>query len=276
MPQAQPPLQVPADALTRKLLRKAVGGSVALYSLLELLCVDDLYVFKDEFDFGLDERVWATYRDPEPEDGSGGRDFGLIDGEPSCSLVGDPGPSDGANIRLVSRPRRWLSNRRPVVIARMRLETITNTKLEFGFADVQADLIDASHAAGVINVASTPSVNTGHTSLAVACRDTDYDEGFYAIVHSHPQTDSTAQTGPPDPSAATEFSLMVATNEMNECRVWLDGALASTTRNTVQTGRYITVPMAIWLYMENLATATARDRLRVDYVQAWQERASLV
>lgn len=279
MPQAQPPLQVPADALTRKLLRKAVGGSTSLYSFLELLCVDNIYVFKDEFDFGLDERVWATHRNPAPDpddDISGGRDFGLIDGEPNSCLVGDPGIGDGDNIRLVTRKRRWLPNRRPVVMTRMRIEAITDTKLEFGFADVQADMIETVQAAGVVNVVSTPSAYSGHGDFAVACRDTTYDEGFYSVVYSRPHATSVAQTGPSDISAATEFSLMVATNEMNECRVWLDGALASTVRNTVQTGRYVTAPLAIWLYMENQAESTDPDRLRVEYVQAWQERASLV
>lgn len=281
MPQEQPALQPQADMLTRKLLRKAgIGGNHSLYALLELLCTDSIYSFKDEFDFGLDERVWATYRhpapDPEEEYDLAGRDFGLIDGEPNSSLVGDPGVGDGDNIRLVGRARRWLPNRRPVVMTRLRLESVLSAKLEFGFADVDVDLIRETHAAGVVNSASTPTARTGHADFAVACRDTDSDEGFYAVVHSKPQTSSTAQTGPAGPSAETEFSLMVATNEMNECRVWVDGALAAVVRNTAQTGRYVTAPLALWLYMENRAVATIPDRLRVGYVQAWQERASLV
>lgn len=281
MPQEQPALQPQADMLTRKLLRKAgVGGNHSLYALLELLCTDSIYTFKDEFDFGLDERVWATYRRPEPdpeEDYSlTGRDFGLIDGEPNSSLVGDPGLGEGDNIRLVGRTRRWLPNRRPVIMTRLRLESVSGVKLEFGFADVDVELIRDTHAAGVVNSASTPTARAGHADFAVACLDTDSDEGFHAIVHSRPQTSSTAQTGAPDPLAATEFSLMVATNEMNECRVWVDGALAATVRNTVQTGRYVTAPLALWLYMENRAIATIPNRLRVAYVQAWQERATLI
>ena len=47
---SEPALQIPNDHLNRRLLRKAVGGSNPLLSLLEVLCTDSIYSFKDDFD----------------------------------------------------------------------------------------------------------------------------------------------------------------------------------------------------------------------------------
>src|SRR3989304_3105108 len=162
----QPPLQVPSDALTRKLLRKAVGGSNPLLHFLELLCVDNVYTFKDDFDQpdGLDTRVWAAYKfpedDPEAEFPRSGSFFVPQEGMACGVLAMDPGVGNGDRIALLQRRRAWLPNRRPTVMCRATTPDFstgssTDAKMEFGFADIDAELI--KDVAGCVDNALTPT-----------------------------------------------------------------------------------------------------------------------
>ena len=70
--------------------------------------------------------------------------------------------------------------------------------------------------------------------------------------------------------------MLVSTNEMNEARLWINGALAAQARLGSPTSRYVVQPLAIWFYFENRATTGDRERVRIDYIRAWQERAAIV
>ena len=275
----QPALQVPSDALTKKLLRKAVGGSVSLYSFLELLCIDDIYVFKDEFDKGFDESVWAHYKfpedDPEEDFHPSGQNFEIRADDPCGVLSFDPGVGDGDYCSLLQRQRTWLPNRRPCVMGRFRLAASAgNFKAEFGFADVSVSLLQ--DARGCVNVKSTPTAQQGRTDFAVAVYDSDHDNNTDVVVHSRPHTTRGGRSGPSQPALDTDFSMLVSTNEMNEARLWINGALAAQARLGSPTSRYVVQPLAIWFYFENRATTGDRERVRIDYIRAWQERAAIV
>lgn len=74
------------DYLTRKLLRRSLAGKDdALFALLEQLATDSVYVLRDDFDRGFDDRVWVqdgpppTIAEPKDADRGEGRDTTNLD-----------------------------------------------------------------------------------------------------------------------------------------------------------------------------------------------------
>lgn len=287
----QPPLQVPSDALTKKLLRKAVGGSLPLLHFLEFLCVDDIYTFKDDFDRedGLDTTIWAAYKipedDPEEDATHSGSFFRPVDGA-ACGIVAvDPGAGEGDRIALLQRRRDWLPSHRPTVMCRASTGdalsgTWADSKLEFGFADIHADLLyDCILGGGCVDDAIVPTAQSGRSDFAIMIIDNDFPSiGIGAAVNSRPHTSVGVMGagGTSYPADAPDASVMVSTNEMNEVRVWINGTLVSQARLASPAGRFAGQPLAIWLYFENRENSTNRDRLLLDYIFAWQERAAII
>jgi len=288
---SEPALQIPNDHLNRRLLRKAVGGSNPLLSLLEVLCTDSIYSFKDDFDEDTLRSEW--YSDVS-NIAAGAEPFVNIGGD-SGWISGSPGFEDDDFVRLFSRAR-WSPSKRCAVAARFDINDKTNLKFEFGFVSPMVSLSDLS-LSGVVNVKATPTANSLAADFAVAVLDRDDNTALDLIVSRRGTVAGADQSGGPTlTNLVAPFTILVATLENGGSRIWLNGApvalnqsaYASVTAFHGTTGTktesadlressvaHTTSGMAIWLFVQNRAAAQWGHEMRVDYVQAWQERVAV-
>ena len=71
-------------------------------------------------------------------------------------------------------------------------------------------------------------------------------------------------------TTATDYDLLLSTNENKESYFWIDGVF----QGKAVRGPNITTALGIWFYVQGRDTAANRQ-LDLDYVLAWQERTAL-
>ncbi|KKN82256.1 hypothetical protein LCGC14_0310690 [marine sediment metagenome] len=267
----EPALITPNDHGTRKLLRRSAIARTPLEALLEQIAWDSLYVIHDDFDADdLDSR-WVQGERPDDPD-LGGWQFDSI--YASGAIKGRP---ENRTLKLISSRQVWHADRRCALVSRLSVDEITRGKFEIGFADIDAEHLH--DAQGVIEIKSTPSVYPNRVNFAVAVRDTDDDTniGLAAAAStaapgegSGGSVSVTDSTGAEAITAQTEFTVLVATNEMQESRLWINGIPAATNRS----GPNRDSALSIWLLFDQ-RLGTGGPEVRLDYIRAWQERATL-
>ena len=240
--------QPPVDHMTRKLLRRSQVGGPPFDAVLEQLCVDTVYVQHSEFDEGLLESLandarWMT--DGFEYDDSA--DLGAVTGGGELPAY------------LISRARRWQAGRRCVVLARITASHLA--KFEFGFTSEGLETV-------LVKDSSNLNANDAVRDFAVAIHDIRDDSEVALVAHGEGVAGSTTMASPVPAtaiSAGDSFSLMVALNEQEEARWWIDGIFAGVNR----TGPVRLAPLGIWVY----ASAAA---ISVDYIRGWQERTPVI
>ncbi len=134
-------------------------------------------------------------------------------------------------------------------------------KFEFGFSSDAAETVLLKDSSGL-------NANDAVRDFAVAIHDARDNSEVALVAHGEGITGSTTMVSPvPDTaiSAGDSFSLMVALNEQEEARWWIDGIYAG----VIRTGPVTLAPLGIWVY------ANAAP-ISVDYVHAWQERTPVI
>jgi hypothetical protein len=232
----------PVDHMTRKLLRRSQIGGPPFDAVLEQLCVDTVYVQHSPFDEELGEGRWEADGFVYDETGDG------------AAVGGGDLPA-----YLISRRKRWNAGRRCVVMARITASHLA--KFEFGFSSEALETV-------LVKDSSTLNANPSVRDFAVAIHDKRDDSEVALVAHGVGVAGSTTMVSPvPDTaiSAGDSFSLMVALNEQEEARWWIDGIYAGVNR----TGPATLAPLGIWVY----ANAAS---ISIDYIRGWQEREPLV
>lgn len=261
MPEPGLPAHPPNDHLTRKLLRRALQGNNPLSTLLEQLITDTVYTQKNEFDEGIDENRWINggfVWDPADLQGR-------IHGT-SIPEEDDPIVRPHTGLTLEGRVHGWRSGKRATAMIRLRLASLSGI-VEFGFVDQL--IVEAQ--GGVVLDKSTPLADSNLQDFSLAVRDPN-DNAFFGIVSLGTDvlgnTDNTIGGGTNEKvvavSGGAEMTLMLATNEQTETRLWVDGKYTDVERS----GPSRTADLGLWLH----ATSTALD---VDYIQSWQERVAM-
>src|SRR3990167_815251 len=151
---ANPATYPPTDFLNRKMLK---GIGFQGNQLLEFLCTDSVYSFRDDFDSGLDLAKWSVAHAEVGTPGSGIADFHELD-EVNGWIEGDPGSGDNNDIRLFSRLPLLSPSRRCWVQTSFRISNLSDVKFEFGLVGPSTNLGDPG-TAGAVNVKATPSAN---------------------------------------------------------------------------------------------------------------------
>ncbi len=237
------PAEYPNDLLSNKLLRHLAQGSVPLYWFLEQLATESIYSIKDDFDRGIDERIWVTEGfEWKPDDL-----LGIIHGGP-------PGP-----VSIRSKNRGWMPAKRATAYIHLDCDNIAG-KIEFGFAGLGAANADG----GIVTDASTPSASAGVSEFAVGVRDTDNDDNFAVVSRG---TGNAIGGGSIDRTinvAAGPTTLMISMNEQSETHFWVNGSLESIERS----GPLPRSNLGLWFSSEGIT-------LSVDFIQAWQERVTI-
>lgn len=267
------------SALTRRVLEGFKGPE---RSLLELLATDTIYSFKDDFDYGLDERIWTTR-------GSNLGGLAFVDADNINGWVsGDPGKADNAYSCLYSKGTNWSQRRRCTVMARFYVANQTSLKFEFGFSSFGTSP-DTEDFTGCVLVKDTPTSQTGAGSYGVVVLDTDDDASIDLVAMTNSSTAKGVRSG--GTTVGKEFTLMVAFNEHGGARSWVDGQPAGfvelqpassnagggTMDHLLPTGpsdiRYNRESnMGIWVMAQNRAANIPNHALSIDFIQAWQER----
>lgn len=233
----------PVDHMTRKLLRRSQVGGPPFDAVLEQLCIDTVYVQHSEFDEGLGAPRWETDGFEYDETA----DLGAITG-------GGDLPA-----RLISRAKRWQAGRRCTVMA--RISTSHMAKFEFGFTSEAAETV-------LLKDSSNLNANDAVRDFAVAIHDLRDNSEVALVAHGNGVVGSSTIVSPTGADAITagdSFSLMVALNEQEEARWWIEGIYAGVNR----TGPATRASLGIWVY----ASAAS---ISVDYIRGWQERTPLV
>lgn len=287
----EPAILIPTDHLTRKLLLKAVGGSNPLLALLEPLCTDSLYVIKDDFDDAIDPSRWQSVRSALD-----GRDPFYWEEDITGWAVGDPGGRDDAHVRLFSTTPRWSARRRCSVMGRFDLSNKANVKFEFGFVTGRLALDDPS-VSGAVNVKATPTGNQSMGDFSVAVLDRDDNTACDLVTQRSSTVTAADQAGGPTlTSLTTPFTVLVSLTEDGSAGLWLNGVLIARLQATPRsvgafhgTSGSVTEAglaresslmsdpsgMYIWAMVQNRSTGALNRALRIDYIQAWQERAAV-
>lgn len=246
---------------------------------LQTLAIDSVYSFKDEFDLGLNPLRWSTINSQLGE-----APFEFDDEEEQGALVGSTGGNDDADIRLFSRLATWSPGKRCGAQVRFNLPIITTVKFEFGFVQPHLSLDDVDGSDGAVLVKDTPTANM--PTFEVACFDTDDNANLSAAAATR-----NASIEVNDPNNEPAFTagvntVLVWANEHGGVTTWLNGrsnASATSQPGPDATSTFGTtneivygspfLPNAggyLWFYLQNRAAAP-RD-VRIDYIQAWQER----
>lgn len=242
----------PNDHLSRDLIIRELGGRAPLVTFLEQLCTDTVYVFKDDFDRGIDENRWKNggfIWDPEDLEGH-------IHG---TSVAAPDEDRSHTGLTLMGRIFGWKAGKRAVTMIRMRMTALSGI-VEFGFADPSVDLT----AGGVVLDKSALLVAQGLDDFSIAVRYVS-DSAFFGIVTGG--RDNAVGSGTNSKAVAianTEFSLMLALNEQEETRLWVNGMPT----DIEYTGPHRRADLALWLHVDD-------NSLDVDYIQAWQERVAV-
>ena len=271
----RPQVHLVNNHLSLELFQASTRLTEGEQAILELLCTDSIYSIKDDFDKGFDERVWVQDGpvaadvegqgdDPEREEDhrtlGSGRAFaiqpdyfgGLLAAVPSQRVV------------LMSRQGGWRPNRRATLMGRIRVIGIGNSKFEFGFTDADSSHIAQTEACVLIK--DTPSSQSARADYAVIIRDTDDDTSTDLVTASARSTTITAAVGPVTLASNVWRTYMIALNEQNEARFYIDGIYAGVNRASARP----TIPL--WLWFMAVPRSGGGPEVQLDYIQAWQER----
>lgn len=253
MPEPGLPAHPPNDHLTRKLLRRALQGNNPLSTLLEQLIPDTVYTQENEFDEGINENRWINGGFVWDADDLEGHIHGTTEPEED-----EVRPHTG--LSLTGRIFGWSPEKRATAMIRFRPASLSGV-IEFGFVD---QLIVQARG-GAIIAKATPLVDSALEDLSIAVRDSS-DNAYFGLVTRG--EDNTVGSGTNEKvvavSGGAEMTLMLAMNEQEETRLWVDGMYTEIERS----GPSRAADLGIWLH----ATNTALD---VDYIQAWQERVAM-
>lgn len=249
------PAAAPNDHLNRRLLHRMVGHDRAVAALLEQLCTDSVYVMKDEFDHGIDPFRWVNGGFVWDSENMAGRIYGSSLAEPD-----EDRPHAGLSLR--NRVFGWRAAKRATAIIRLKLSGLSG-KIEFGF--VGEGVVNVS--TGVILNGSGPVGQPAVRDYTVAVRDAS-NSALYGLVTRGVDAGNTLGAGTREKTVAITgdyHTLMIATNEQAESRLWVDGMPTDVERS----GPGRNAALSIWLHAES-------NSLDVDYIQAWQERTALI
>jgi len=215
-----------------------------------------VYVLRDEFDDGLNGR-WET------------RGFQLQEGnlEGVLATVQDSDEPEEGDRYIISTKSGWRPKRRACVQMKGAFGFATvQSKLEFGFAHSNGS------PNGCLWVSGTTDARNPHVPhFYLAVRDTINASRFDLAVASNNTLSVVDATPATAVSGNTNFTLLLATNEQGEARLWVNGIHDN---SVVRAGTgNVGADLRIWLHLLNRLGGGVN--LSVDYIQAWQERADM-
>ena len=296
----RPQLHLVNNHLNLNLFEASTRLTEGEQAILEVLCTDSIYSIKDDFDKGFDDRIWVQdgpvaadtegialgeLRDlrrrgdsrPTGDDAyepeargaterrplGSGRAFAVLPDYFGGALVATP----SQRVALMSRQGGWRPNRRCSLMGRIKVVNIGGSKFEFGFADA-----DSGHISDIddcVLTKSTPTNQAQRSDYAVIVRDTDHNTSTDLVASTARVAALTAAVGPVTLSAGSWRSYMIALNEQNEARFYLDGIYAGVNRSSAR----LTTLLSIWFMA--VPRAGGAPEVQIDYIQAWQEREPL-
>ena len=278
----------PNNHLTRVLLDQAgLGTGSPLTPLFEQLLTDSVYTFKDDFDRGFDENIWGTAQSPAVG-GTSATAFHATS-DPEGWIEGTPGGEDEAFTLLYGRYPVWAPAKRCAIQVRLDIANLADLKFEFGFTlpTISPDNPDqdgavASKSAGTFN----DLIGTGF----VLCYDRDHNTNLDLIARIRNSAVSARQSGGQVLASPGPFTFLLALTEGGGAQYWLNGvnvgglqrsplvvdSTNGTTNAASQVSDYAaTTTLAPWLFVQNRAALSDGHTMRVDYIQAWQERVPI-
>lgn len=270
---------------SRKNLRRKMGPYNPIARILESLLIEDVFFFKDDFEFTLDTAVWLAT--------NGDSNFTRVANRANGVLRSDNGADEDGVLVCAANGEIWDAGARCTALGRFAVADMANCKFEFGFAD-ETDIND-----GQVGVSATPT-SIG-VDFAVCIRDTD-NEGdtgaSFDLIADNQNGDNdgpvavrggiTAGAGGSDSFDDNEwFTVMVSLNEQSEARAWVNGQFVGVLRSGVPRPTLIGTgaelpgsPQTALTELSLWATIVDRDaantaQLDIDYIAAWQERTAV-
>jgi hypothetical protein len=259
-----------------RMLRDKIGPDDPTYHLLMLECKRDVFSVFDDFltvidNSGQTEIMWTP-----GNEGNAARDPTALTstGDVNGVIELDSGDADNGTSRMRSQ-EIFTADHRPVALFRAQIfSSITTTKFELGFTGTA--LGDNGENSGAVLVKDTPTSTA--TDYACIVYDTDDDTSVdlhadggdttVASVASSPVftgTDSTFVTN-------TWYDFMLAVNEANECRFWVDSTFRGVIRGT--SPDIDLEPLGVYAFVQSRGTDNDKT-MYLDYILAWQERVRL-
>ena len=241
-------LHLQNNHLSVKLLEASTRLTEGEQAILELLCTDSIYSIKDDFDRGIDDKLWVT------------RNMALADHDPFGVLYGtspevDPGPGSDNLIR--TRFANFFPNRRATLQVRAQIAG-NGAHAELGFVGD-----DTNDVGAAVTLDTNGTVRRGAESFGLALRS-PLVSGWNVVSGGSSGTTRTAVTTRVAETGWATF--LVAINEQGETRLWINGQ----NNNEVAIARSMRTNGGHYLWFHVL-----RGLLSIDYCQAWQERSSL-
>jgi hypothetical protein len=251
--------------------------------ILDSLLIEDVFFFKDDFDFRLDTNLWLAT--------NGDSNFTRVADRANGVIRSDNGADEDGVLVCAADGEIWDAGMRCTVLGRFAINDMANCKFELGFAD-EGDIND-----GQVDVAATPT--SAGVDYAVCIRDTDNEGDTGASFDLIGDNQNGANNGPvavrggltagaggSDSFDDNEwFTIMVSLNEQAEARAWVNGQLVGRLTAGVPRGTTIgaggelpgspdtaLTPLSLWCtIVDRDAAGTAQ--LDIDYIAAWQERS---
>lgn len=273
--------QPPNDYLNRKqLVRSEAYGDTILRTLLDTLLLDSVFSLTDDFTGPFDGNRWGWGASESADTG-----FHVIDTD-TGHLAASAGQSDDGAVWLFEQQPRWSPRKRCLTQARVDIASVTSLKFEYGFVSAAINLNDVN-IDGAVALKATPTANTFMDAFAVSIYDVDDDTNLSLVQNLNGALTSADQSGPAALASGTH-TLLVAMNEGGGALFWLNGIKAGqvqgdpadriadngTMTSVVESKHATTGVYGLWFFLQNRA-ASAGQRVRIDYIHARQDRATV-
>lgn len=246
----------------RRLLRHSIGPSNPLYSFHLDNCIQDIVSFTDDF-HTLDGSYW---------DGDNGDANWAVQADQPEGVVQVDCAGDQDGVLVCAANQMWINvDHRPVILGRLKVGVVANSKFEFGFA-TETDVDD-----GVVGTKATPtSGDNTNDDYVVVIRDTDDDTSIEMVSDNQSgEADGPTLTVPSGTGITaaddTWLTIMVACNEQDEARYWVNGQYMNRAVTGVPNGDAALTPWIVCVDRD----AAGTGHLYLDYVKMWQERSAI-
>lgn len=179
----------------------------------------------------------------------------------------------------------WQAQLMCVIAARVKIDAITNSKMEIGFTDV---VTGTDVSAGLLLAAAEGTYTANATDCAIWGFDTDSENDKWQVMATYNQNASTTITGAESasaPVADTYETLIVAlegTRTAGSTDAWTSPSAAhfyrlNTNGYQVETKSLATGPTSNTLLTPHLNVTTRNgtaNTMSVDFVKVWQRRTA--
>ncbi len=247
---------LPVHFPTRQLIERYLGRGKNIHQFMDIAGGSaQTFIWRDEF---VGDTVNATYRVMGTGTPTQSIITDTVNGMATLTTTAVSGDSSGLSLGLHCQGQLY-----PVLIARVKSETITTQKIEVGFSD--------SHSNdGFVNNMATPTFTGSNGAVWIMDRNTDANWH----IRSAAAGVTGANTNPAIALVAATYAYVVVALEDGNARFYLADANGFVVHDSGWKTSAITKTTSVtpWLYTQTRA-ASART-LDIDLLWVWQRRTT--